>query len=101
MAGKTKAIIGVMFLPSAGADAQTALDKLRQGEEPAPRRWRPWKFMVRLMRPAPLSRSGQRDDLPAQNQYNADPVRAWQMFRGRVRDHLLPVGRLDQTGRPP
>lgn len=94
---RTRALIGVASLPAGEEEAQSALDKLRQGEVPTWREMAALEVMVRLMRPAVLSKYGKLEPLPTYNDYNTDWVAAWAGFRDAVSPHLYAIGRLDRA----
>jgi endonuclease G len=95
---RTKAIIGVATLPESETAAQSALDKLRSGKVPDPGELAALELMIRIMRPAPLSRHGALDDLPVYNHHEPGLVDAWNAFRVRFKPLLYSVGRLDKPG---
>lgn len=94
--GKTKAIIGVDTLPASETTAQSAIDKLRAGQVPDPGELGALELMMRIMRPAPLSRQGTLDDLPEYNRHEPGLLKAWRAFRERVKPFIYSVGRLDR-----
>lgn len=101
---KVRAIVGVPSIPDSEKAAQTALDKLRNGEQPAPGELAALELVIRLMRPAPLSRNGMLDPLPSEpgsNLYNPRIEELWDSFRQKVKDVLYSIGRVDKsTGGP-
>src|SRR3954462_11109287 len=84
--GETRAIIGVKTLPAGETDAQSALDKLRKGQEPPPKELAALEVMMHLMRPAPLVSSGKLDPLPPYNKYE----RGFADARNRFREIVQP-----------
>jgi hypothetical protein len=95
---KLRAIVGPTTIPVGEATAQTAWDKLRNGDAPSADELAALEFVIRLLRPAPLSRGGHLDDLPDQlghNLYPQDLKDAWTTFRA-LADPLLPsIGRVN------
>ena len=88
---KVRAIVGPVAIPASEADAQAAWEKLRQGAAPGPNELAALELVVRLLRPAPLSRAGALDDLPDQQGHNLYPAElkdAWSAFRTRVQPLL-------------
>src|SRR3954469_15252721 len=86
---KVRAIIGVPKVPDSEAAAQSALDKLKSGrEEPTPEELAALELVVRMMRPAPLSRKGVLDPLPSapgSSTYNPQLVDQWNEFREAIK----------------
>src|SRR5205814_8620599 len=61
------------------------------------------EFVIRMLRPAPLSTRGCLDPLPSKagsNVYQADMTAAWERFRALSRPILYSVGRLDRPSGP-
>jgi S1-C subfamily serine protease len=98
---KVRAIVGIPNVPPHGeAAAQVALDKLQNGEEPTPVELAALELVIRLMRPAPLSRNGMLDPLPTEpgsNLYNPNTEKLWNAFRESVKYVLYSIGRIDMT----
>jgi hypothetical protein len=97
---RVRAIIGVPNIPAAETAAQTALDKLSAGTRPAAAELAALEFVIRMMRPAPLSRKGVLDPLPAQpgtNVYSPDTVARWEQFRSSIKPFIYSIGRIDLT----
>jgi S1-C subfamily serine protease len=95
---KVRAIVGPGQIPASEADAQSAWNKLRDGEEPTPTELQALEFVIRLLRPAPLSLAGDLGDLPDEqghNLYSQDLKDAWSLFRTLVKPLLYSVGRVD------
>jgi S1-C subfamily serine protease len=96
---KVRAIVGVPNVPESERAAQAALDKLRGGRErPTASELAALELVIRMMRPAPLSRGGALDPLPSApgtSTYNPETVRVWDRFRAAVSRYLYSVGRLD------
>ena len=92
---KIRAIVGPAFIPASEPAAQAAWDTLRNGDAPSADDLAALELVIRLLRPAPLSRGGQLDDLPDQqghNLYPQDLKDAWAAFRPRVRPLLASIG---------
>jgi len=98
---KVRAIVGLPNVPDSEKAAQAALDKLRSGRErPTALELAALEFVIRMMRPAPLSKNGQLDPLPAKkgsSVYQPAAVAAWDTFRTHVAPRLYSIGRLDRT----
>jgi S1-C subfamily serine protease len=95
---KVRAIVGPAAIPASEPDAQAAWDKLRSGAAPSPNELAALEIVVRLLRPAPLSRGGALDDLPDQQGHNLYPPElkdAWSAFRTSVRPLLYSIGRIN------
>jgi endonuclease G len=101
---KVRAIVGLPRVPDSEKAAQEALDKLRSGRaRPTATELAALEFVIRMMRPAPLSRNGKLDSLPAQqgsSVYQPEVSAAWQKFRDASAQLLYSVGRLDRTAGP-
>jgi S1-C subfamily serine protease len=101
---KVRAIIGVPQVPDSETAAQAALDKLKGGrEEPTPAELAALELVVRMMRPAPLSKHGELDPLPSapgSSTYNPELVKKWDAFREAVRPYIYSIGRLDLANGP-
>ncbi len=98
--GKVRAIIGLPSVPDSERSAQAALDKLHAGEAPTAMELAALELVVRMMRPAPLSRAGDLDALPSapgSSTYNPETVALWEHFRAVVKPFLYSIGRLDRT----
>ena len=98
--GKIRAIIGVPQVPDSEKAAQAALDKLRSNEAPTAAELAALEFVIRMMRPAPLSRSGRLDALPSapgSSLYNPVIADRWDRFRDLAAPLLYSVGRLDRA----
>lgn len=91
---RVRAIVGPRNMPAneEGNLAQEALRTLENGQDPTPRQLAALELIIRLMRPAPLSRNGMIDDLPAE----MEPAFAdWKDFQREVKPYLYSVGRID------
>lgn len=93
---KVRAIVGVPKIPEAEVAAQAAWDKLRRGQVPLATELAALELVIRMMRPAPLSKNGDLEALKP-NAYNPGIEAAWNGFRARVRPFLYSIGRLDRT----
>ncbi|MDT7603383.1 MAG: serine protease Do [Acidobacteriota bacterium] len=91
---RIKAIVGPNNMPPIEQSqlAQTALDRLKNGEKPTPKQLAALEFVIRLMRPAPLSRAGALDNLGAEV---APSFPDWTGFQKSVKPYLYSVGRVD------
>jgi len=101
--GKVRAIVGVPHVPETETAAQAALDKLKAGKRPTAAELAALEFVIRMMRPAPLSRKGLLDPLPAapgSSVYNPDTVKLWDNFRQTIKSFIYSVGRVDMTAGP-
>jgi endonuclease G len=91
---RIRAIIGPANMPSTeqGQLAQQALDRMRSLQRPTPQQLTALEYVIRLMRPAPLSRNGTLDNLDADlSQTFPD----WTTFRESVKPYLYSIGRID------
>lgn len=100
---KTRAVIGPEKIPDSEAAAQQAMEKLldpRKGE-PTTEELMALEFVIRIMRPAPLSRGGLLDplDMGAGNVHPPATVDRWNAFRTAVQPLLGSVGRIDHAHR--
>lgn len=83
--------------------AQVALDKLRNpiiAPPPTLVEFAALEFVIRMMRPAPLSKDGELAPLPSapvSTTYNPATERAWNGFRAAIKPYLYSMGRLDRT----
>jgi V8-like Glu-specific endopeptidase len=97
---KVRAIVGPVAIPASEREAQKAWDKLRDGEQPEADELAALELVIRLLRPAPLSRDGALDDLPdtqGHNLYPPDLKDAWNDFRTQVKPFLYSIGRVNLT----
>lgn len=101
---KVRAIVGLPNAPESEVAAQAALDKLRSGRaRPTATELAALEFVIRMMRPAPLSLRGQLEPLPARqgsSVYQPEVSAAWDRFRAASARILYSVGRLDRTSGP-
>lgn len=98
-----RAIIGVQNIPAAETAAAAALDKLRKPAlgRPEPGELAALELVIRLMRPAPLSRTGVLDPLPVVGGKHLLPPEVeqqWDAFRAVVQPLLYSIGRIDALG---
>ena len=98
---KVRAIVGLPNVPDSEKAAQSALEKLRKGKEvPTAVELSALEFVIRMMRPAPLSLKGDLQPLPSspgQSTYQPLVSQAWDTFRAHVKPLLYSIGRLDRT----
>jgi S1-C subfamily serine protease len=95
---KVRAIIGPTAIPVSEVEAQAAWTKLRDGDEPTSEELAALEIVIRLLRPAPLSRGGALDDLPEQPGHNLYPQELkdqWSQFRTHVQPLLYSIGRVE------
>jgi S1-C subfamily serine protease len=100
---KVRAIVGVPQIPDAEVAAQAAWDKLRCGKIPSAPELAALEFVIRMMRPAPLSQKGELASLPSvagTSTYNPDITMLWADFRLKVKPLLYSIGRLDRAEGP-
>jgi len=93
----TRAIIGPGVIPNSEIAAQRAMEKLKNGDSPTSEELVALEFVIRIMRPAPLSHGGLLDALDAAggNLYPSSTVEQWDKFRAAVQQGLASVGRID------
>jgi glutamyl endopeptidase len=91
---RTRAIIGPGSMPATeeGRLAQQALDALEHGQQPDPRALSALELVIKMMRPAPLSRNAVLDSLPPGSD---QAFTGWAEFSIRVKPFLYSVGRID------
>jgi hypothetical protein len=79
----TRAIIGPGIIPESEKAAQNAMEKLKNGEAPTSEELIAPEFVIRIMRPAPLSRDGLLDALDSVggNLHPPGTVARWDAFR--------------------
>lgn len=98
---KVRAIVGLPNVPASETAAQAALEKLRSGRaRPTATELAALEFVIRMMRPAPLSLRGRLEPLPAKqgsSVYQPEVSAAWDRFRAASTRILYSVGRLDRT----
>src|SRR5438132_5110032 len=88
---RVRAIIGPSNMPPTeqGRLAQQALDQMRAMKRPTAEELIALEYVIRLMRPAPLSRSGTLDKVDSQL---ADAFPGWQAFSESVKPYLYSIG---------
>ena len=99
---KVRAIIGPQNIPDSEPLAQSALNKLHQGEKPTAEELAALEIVVRLLRPVVFSRNGALDDLPdsaGHNLYPAELKDLWSGFRDRIKRVVPSIGRIDTKER--
>jgi S1-C subfamily serine protease len=91
---RTRAIIGPASMPvtDEGRLAQQALDALEHGKQPDSRALAALELVIKMTRPAPLSRNGVLDSLPPGTD-QAFPQ--WASFSTRAKPFLYSIGRID------
>lgn len=91
---RIKAIVGPNNMPPIEQSklAQKALDRLKEGKRPTPKQLAALEFVIRLMRPVPLSRQGTLDSLAAEV---APSFPDWTGFQKSVKPFLYSIGRID------
>ena len=91
---RVRAIIGPANMPSTeqGQLAQQALDKMRSLQKPTPQQLTALEYVIRLMRPAPLSRNGALDNMDADL---SKTFPDWTAFQQSVKPYLYSIGRID------
>jgi V8-like Glu-specific endopeptidase len=95
---KVRAIIGPANIPASETQAQSALDKMRQGQEPTPDELAALEIVVRLLRPVVFSRNGKLDDLPETPGHDLHPQEykdSWNDFRKKISPFLYSIGRIE------
>lgn len=95
---KVRAIIGPSEIPPTEPLAQSALDKLHEGEIPTAQELMALEIVIRLLRPVILSRNCSLGDLPdsaGQNLYPQELRDLWSDFRTRVQPMVCSVGRIE------
>jgi S1-C subfamily serine protease len=91
---KVKAIVGPSNMPPIEQSklAEEAMTRMQNGKKPTPKQLAALEFVIRLMRPVPLSREGALDNLQADV---APSFPDWPTFQNSVKPHLYSVGRID------
>lgn len=91
---KIKAIVGPGNMPPNAQSklAEEALAALQQGDKPTAKQLAALEFIIRMMRPAPLSRSGALDPL---HKDLAPAFPDWTKFQKSVKPYLYSIGRID------
>jgi S1-C subfamily serine protease len=91
---RIKAIVGPSNMPPVEQSklAQAALERMKNGEAPSPKQLAALEFVIRLVRPVPLSQQGA---LEALNPKVAPSFPDWAGFQTSVKTHLYSVGRID------
>jgi trypsin-like peptidase len=97
---KTRAIIGPGKIPDSETAALNAMKKLKDGKSPSAQELLALEFVIRIMRPAPLSHGGMLDplDMGDGNFHPPATVQLWDDFRTKVQPLLSSVGRIDYRG---
>lgn len=91
---RIKAIVGPGNMPPIEQSklAEEALERMQNGKRPTPRQLAALEFVIRLMRPVPLSQEGA---LQALDPKVAPTFPDWGGFQTSVKPHLYSVGRID------
>jgi S1-C subfamily serine protease len=91
---RIKAIVGPGNMPPIEQSklAEEALERMQNGKRPTPRQLAALEFVIRLMRPVPLSQEGALDALDPKV---APSFPDWGGFQTSVKPHLYSVGRID------
>lgn len=91
---RIKAIVGPNNMPPIEQSklAEQALDRLKNGKKPTPKQLAALEFVIRLMRPAILSRQGALDNLSPEV---APSFPDWAGFQKSVKPFLYSIGRID------
>jgi S1-C subfamily serine protease len=92
---RVRAIIGDENAIEQEKMANEALGLLREGEVPSPMQLASLELVVRLMRPAPLSKGGTFEPLPKES---AAAFTQWPGFQQAVREFIYSVGRINLAG---
>ncbi len=98
---KTRAIVGPGVIPKSEEKAQQAMEKLKSGKIPTTEELIALEFVIRIMRPAPLSHQGLLDSLDEGGGDVHPPatVDRWNDFRAAVVPLLSSIGRIDHPNR--
>jgi S1-C subfamily serine protease len=91
---RIKAIVGPNNMPPVEQSklAEAALERMQNGKKPTPKQLAALEFVIRLMRPVPLSREGALDALDSKV---APSFPDWGGFQTSIKPHLYSVGRID------
>ncbi len=91
---KIKAIVGPGNMPPIEQSklAEQALDRLREGKKPTAKQIAALEFVIRLMRPVPLSREGALENLSPDV---APSFTHWPQFQKSIKPFLYSIGRID------
>lgn len=95
---KTLAIVGPLNIPISETIAQRALEKLAAAEMPDPDELAALETVIRILRPAPVSREGILEDIPDRQGTNLHPQELkdlWRDFRTGVKDYMSSIGRIE------
>lgn len=99
---KVRAIVGPAEIPNSEEKAQTAFNKLREGEEPDADELAALEIVIRLLRPVVYTRQGGKiDDLPSDAGHNLYPEELkdlWSSFRTSAEKAMASVGRVERNG---
>jgi S1-C subfamily serine protease len=91
---RIKAIVGPGNMPPIEQSklAEEALERMQNGKRPTPKQLAALEFVIRLMRPVPLSQEGALQSLDPKV---APSFPDWGGFQTSVKPHLYSVGRID------
>lgn len=91
---RIKAIVGPNNMPPMEQSklAEKALERLQNGKKPTAKQLAALEFVIRLMRPVPMSRAGTLDNLSKEV---APSFPDWPKFQKSVKPLLYSVGRID------
>jgi hypothetical protein len=95
---KVRAIVGPLNIPDSEAEAQRALEALRDGNTPTPQQLAALEVVVRLLRPVVLLQNGQLADLPETDNRDLRPPElkdAWSTFQTVARPYVGSIGRIE------
>ncbi len=91
---KVKAIVGPNNMPAIEQSklAEEALTRMKAGKKPTPKQLAALEFVIRLMRPVPLSQNGALANLDKQV---APSFPDWPTFQTSIKPYLYSIGRID------
>src|ERR1051325_4568357 len=91
---RIKAIVGPNNMPPIEQSklAEKALERMQNGERPTPKQLAALEFVIRLMRPVPLSQNGALANLDKQV---APSFPDWPTFQTSIKPYLYSIGRID------
>ncbi len=97
---KSRAIVGPVKVPVDEELATEAWNALSEAREPTAEQMMALEIVIRILRPAPLSRNGQLEDLPDRPGHNLQPDEVkslWSTFQKNVNPLLPAIGRIEFT----
>jgi len=91
---KVRAIVGPNNMPAIQQSklAEEALSRMRAGKRPTPKQLAALEFVIRLMRPVPLSQNGALANLDKEV---ASSFPDWPAFQTSIKPYLYSIGRID------